>query len=80
MIDVSRFHAGQPCPRCPGRRVYAVDIGADRWCCVPNAMPVPWLREHILEHDATASCDDPASALELVRAAQLRTQVIPYDG
>lgn len=78
MIDVSTFHAGQRCPRCPPegkappyavRRVIAVSIPTDRWRCAPGAQPFP-LTEHVREHDATASCDDPASALEVVRAAQ----------
>lgn len=52
MIDVSRFRVGDRCPRCAGRRVYAVSVPDDRWRCVPNAMPFPSKHEHIREHEA----------------------------
>jgi hypothetical protein len=69
MIDVSRLSG--LCPRCTDRRVVAVDIPADRWACTPFAVPFPF---SVTEHDATASCDDPASALELQRAAQQKVR------
>lgn len=52
MIDVSRLALGDRCPHCRECRVYAVDLERNLWLCVPNAMPVPWLREHMLEHAA----------------------------
>lgn len=58
MIDVSRFKLGDACPRCIGRRVYVVDEERNLWCCVPNAIPKPWLREQVLEHEAAEADDD----------------------
>lgn len=67
MIDVSRFRTGDRCPRCSGRRVYAVDIPNDRWRCVPYAMPFAL---EFKQHDATASADDVEEAIALQIAAQ----------
>lgn len=58
-IDVSRFTLGDPCPRCTGRRVYAVEQDKNLWLCVPNAMPVPWQHDQIQEHDAAEFTQDP---------------------
>lgn len=52
MKDVSRFRVGDPCPRCDNRRVLAVDVARDLWMCCPSAMPVPWRRDQVTEHDA----------------------------
>lgn len=59
MLDVSRFKLGDPCPRCAGRRVYAVDQDKNLWLCIANAMPVPWRRDQVTEHDATELTQDP---------------------
>jgi len=53
MLDVSKLHAGQRCPRCVDRRVYAVDQDKNLWLCIASAMPVPWRRDQVTEHDAT---------------------------
>ena len=74
MIDVSRLRGA--CPRCIGRRVWRISEPTNEWSCIPNGMPFPYERGHVIDHDATSSCDDPAGAIELMRAAQLRTQVI----
>lgn len=68
MIDVSRFRMGDPCPRCLGRRVYALDVNTDEWACIPNAEPFPVLRPII--HSATASCDNPEGAFALMETAR----------
>lgn len=52
MIDVSKFARGDRCPRHHNRRIYAVDLDKNLWLCIPSAMPVPWQREHTIEHDA----------------------------
>jgi hypothetical protein len=52
IIDVSKFHLGDRCPRCLGRRVYVVDQDRNLWCCVPNAVPKPWRSDQVIEHDA----------------------------
>lgn len=69
VIDVSRFKLGEACPRCIGRRVYVVDDDANLWCCIPNDVPIPWLREQVLEHEA-AEADDNSTAFA---AAQRRS-------
>lgn len=74
MIDVSKL-AGR-CPRCVGRRVWRVSVPTDEWSCVPNDRLPPFTHADVRDHDAAAPCDDPASAIELMRAAQTRTQVI----
>lgn len=56
MIDVSRFHVGDACPRCVGRRVFAVSAERNEWLCTDNARPFP-MQEHALYHDA-AEWDD----------------------
>jgi hypothetical protein len=57
MIDVSRFKLGDACPRCSGHRVYAVDQDKNLWLCIANAMPVPWRKDQLQEHDATEYVD-----------------------
>jgi len=52
VIDVSRFRLGDACPRCAGRRVYAVEQDKNLWLCVANAIPKPWRRDQVIEHDA----------------------------
>ena len=58
MIDVSRFHVGERCPRCRERRVYAVDEDRNLWLCIANAMPAPWRRDQLTTHDAAEVADD----------------------
>jgi len=69
MIDVSAMAKAEPCPRCSGRRVWAVHVDTDQWCCAPNAMPFPFKQE-LKFHDATASADDVESAMSVAIAAQ----------
>ncbi len=52
IVDVAKFHTGDRCPRCLERRVYAVDLERNLWCCVANAIPKPWRKDQVLEHDA----------------------------
>ena len=52
MIDVAKFHVADRCPRCIDRRVLAVDLDRNLWLCAPNAMPIPWRHDHVIEHDA----------------------------
>ena len=52
VLDVSRMRLNEPCRRCAGRRVYAVDENKNLWLCIANAMPVPWRRDQLIEHDA----------------------------
>jgi hypothetical protein len=52
MIDVARLRLADTCPRCIDRRVYAVDEDRNLWLCIANAMPVPWRRDQVREHDA----------------------------
>jgi len=52
VIDVSRLYLNDRCPGCSERRVYAVDLDRNLWLCVPNAMPIPWRRDQVREHDA----------------------------
>lgn len=52
VIDVSKFRCGEACPRHWNRRIYAVDQDKNLWLCVPSAMPVPWRRDQVIEHDA----------------------------
>ena len=73
MIDVSRLCG--PCPRCHGRRVWRVSVPTDEWSCIDNARPFPSAREHVKDHSALDICDDHASAMEVISAAQLRNQV-----
>lgn len=75
MIDVSRFHAGDPCPRCAGRRVHTVSIETDEWCCIPFAMPFA-LAEHVRIHDATERLEDPEAALAALE--HFHHKVKPY--
>lgn len=51
MIDVSTLVG--PCPRCRDRRVWRVSVPTDEWSCIPNAMPFPYERGHVIDHDAT---------------------------
>jgi hypothetical protein len=59
MIDVSRFTVGERCPRCVGRRVYAVNVDKDLWLCVPNAMPFAWHRDQTIEHEVEEWAEFP---------------------
>jgi len=59
MLDVARMRLGQPCPRCSGRRVYAVDQDKNLWLCIANAMPVPWRHDQVTAHDAAEFTQDP---------------------
>jgi hypothetical protein len=52
-----------------------VSVPTDEWSCIDNARPVPSAREHVKDHSALDICDDPASAMEVISAAQLRNQV-----
>lgn len=59
MLDVSRMRLGSACPRCTGRRVYALDENKNLWLCIANAMPVPWRHDQVKEHDAAEFTQDP---------------------
>lgn len=64
ILDVSTFTIGDRCPRCIERRVFAVDTNLDLWLCIPNAMPVPWLRDHMTEHVANELDNTPQADRE----------------
>lgn len=68
MIDVSRFRIGDACPRCVDRRVYAVEQDRDLWLCIANAMPIPWRRDQVTEHDARDETSTPSEAAAVMRA------------
>lgn len=59
MLDVSRMPLNSACPRCTGRRVYALDENKNLWLCIANAMPVPWRHDQVKEHDAAEFTQDP---------------------